>query len=161
MENNFKFVYKITKLHRELDDIIIHYLVRNKFNYLKRKLKNFYYNKKYYVNLWNIGYSDILLKLNYHETFKYGVKHNFLSICDQECLNSKLRYDIGHTNVSSLIFAVFILNNIIMCHGAKVISKLNLKLNHVYIDNDYDYNIINCDNSEYNKYYTLATKNKN
>jgi hypothetical protein len=47
-------VYKITTLPPELDRIIISYLVRSKFNNLRRKLRDMYGKRKYYM----IGYDE-------------------------------------------------------------------------------------------------------
>ena len=83
MESCYQYVYKIlqNKLYKELIELVITNLIKNKFNKLKDKLQNFYDNNKYYEWISNefvlkeISYNDALLI--YLDPYKHQVYDKF------------------------------------------------------------------------------------
>ena len=71
----YKYVYKITKLDKELDDIIIHYLVRHKFDRLRQNLQSMYDNRKFYLSDSKLN-KNTYIELDYYFVIK-NVNYNF------------------------------------------------------------------------------------
>lgn len=88
MELAFTFVYKITKLDKELDDIIINYLVRSKFNKLRNNLQSFYDNQEFYILLGN----NTIKEVSYDCYFKLPTHmqiYDKLTIVSHDCIYYK------------------------------------------------------------------------
>ena len=94
MECCYQYVYKITKLDKELCRLVIGHLIKDKFNKLKNKLQKMYDNRKYYITVFNDENDEIFKEIEFKNTLNCNMCFH---IYDNLSVKNNVHYRIDAT----------------------------------------------------------------